>query len=316
MIQVDRTRSAVPGDFDMPPVSIQRLLAGPSLDSRPGASPPTSPASDASRPMPRGRSSPRSRPRACSVVAAPGFPVGTKWRGLADRWSGSAVVVANGAEGEPASRKDRRSWHRGRTSSSTARCSPPRRSVHAEVVFYVGCEHGDATVAMRRAIDARRATIRQSMRFVAAPIGYVAGEATAAVHYINAADARPLNTPPRMSEAGIDGRPTLVQNVESLAYAALIARFGDAWYRTAGRDSAAGTALVTVSGAVSGRPSGRSSSGRRWAMSSSHARPLVGRRPLSSSAATSGPGRGLATSGPCRCPRRPCTTRTCRSDAG
>jgi NADH:ubiquinone oxidoreductase subunit F (NADH-binding) len=53
-----------------------------------------------------------------------------------------------------------------------------------------------------------------------------------------------------MSQSGVAGRPTLVQNVESLACAALIARFGDRWYRSAGRYDGEGTALVTVSGAV------------------------------------------------------------------
>jgi NADH:ubiquinone oxidoreductase subunit F (NADH-binding) len=70
------------------------------------------------------------------------------------------------------------------------------------------------------------------------------------VHYVTSGDARPMTTPPRMSERGVDGHPTLVQNVESLAYAALIARFGESWYRSAGRLGTRGTALVTVSGAV------------------------------------------------------------------
>jgi NADH:ubiquinone oxidoreductase subunit F (NADH-binding) len=53
-----------------------------------------------------------------------------------------------------------------------------------------------------------------------------------------------------MSEQGIGGHPTLVQNVESLAMAALIARHGDDWYRAAGRGATRGTALVTVTGQV------------------------------------------------------------------
>ena len=51
-----------------------------------------------------------------------------------------------------------------------------------------------------------------------------------------------------MSEQGIDGHPTIVQNVESLAMAALIARFGDDWYRSAGLLATKGTALVTLTG--------------------------------------------------------------------
>ncbi len=70
------------------------------------------------------------------------------------------------------------------------------------------------------------------------------------MHYINNGDARPTMTPPRVSESGVLGGPTLVQNVESLAYAALIARFGERWYAIAGRLESLGTALVTVSGAV------------------------------------------------------------------
>ena len=179
-----------------------------------------------------------------------GFPVGRKWRAMAERSRGRAVVVANGAEGEPASFKDR-----------VLMASRPHLVVDGallaaeaigaeEIVFYVGIEHEAAALAMDRAVDERRPEIRIPSRVVTAPIGYVAGEATAAVHYINGGDARPTTTPPRMSERGVHGRPTLVQNVESLAYAALIARFGEHWYRSAGRSASPGTGLITISGAV------------------------------------------------------------------
>jgi NADH:ubiquinone oxidoreductase subunit F (NADH-binding) len=59
-----------------------------------------------------------------------------------------------------------------------------------------------------------------------------------------------MTTPPRMSQRGVGGHPTLVQNVESLAMAALVARYGDGWYRSAGRLGVKGTALVTVTGPV------------------------------------------------------------------
>jgi NADH:ubiquinone oxidoreductase subunit F (NADH-binding) len=179
-----------------------------------------------------------------------GFPVGRKWRALAERRGGRAVVVANGAEGEPASFKDR-----------TLMAQRPHLVVDGallaadaigadEIVFYVGEEHEAATAAIGRAIDERRTELGRPARLVKAPISYVAGEASAAVHYINSGDARPTTTPPRVSERGVGGDPTLVQNVESLASAALIARFGDRWYRSAGRMGTRGTALVTVTGAV------------------------------------------------------------------
>jgi NADH:ubiquinone oxidoreductase subunit F (NADH-binding) len=119
-----------------------------------------------------------------------------------------------------------------------------------EVVFYVGSEHTAAVAAMSRAIEERRQELGPRSRLVRAPMGYVAGEASAAVHHIERGDPRPRMTPPRTSESGLWGRPTLVQNVESLAYAALIARYGDRWFRAAGRLDSPGTALVTLTGAI------------------------------------------------------------------
>jgi NADH:ubiquinone oxidoreductase subunit F (NADH-binding) len=80
--------------------------------------------------------------------------------------------------------------------------------------------------------------------------GFVAGEATAVVHWVERGLAKPLPTPPRVSERGLGGLPTLVQNVETLAHLALIARHGAAWFREAGTRAEPGTMLVTVAGAV------------------------------------------------------------------
>src|SRR6058998_1843878 len=103
---------------------------------------------------------------------------------------------------------------------------------------------------MRYALTERSADLRGRARLIQAPRGYVAGEESAAVHYVNAGDARPTTTPPRPFERGVGGRPTLVQNVESLALAALIARRGHAWYQGLGHGRARGIGLLTVSGAV------------------------------------------------------------------
>jgi NADH:ubiquinone oxidoreductase subunit F (NADH-binding) len=177
-----------------------------------------------------------------------GFPVGRKWRAMATRPHGRAVVLANGAEGEPPSHKDRTLMeHRPHLVLDGAALAAEAVGAD-EIVVYIGEEHETAVEAMARAMIERRAFIRRPMRLVKAPIGYVAGEASAAVHYVNAADARPTTTPPRMSQQGIGGHPTIVQNVESLAMAALIARFGADWYRSAGRLATKGTALVTLTG--------------------------------------------------------------------
>lgn len=180
-----------------------------------------------------------------------GFPVGRKWRSVAERASGGrTVVLANGAEGEPLSLKDR-SLMASRPNLVIDGALLAARAVGADdIIFYVGAEHRGAEAALRRGLAERSADVRGRARLVQAPPGYVSGEESAAVHFVEAGDARPTTTPPRPFERGVDGKPTLVQNVESLALAALIARYGAAWYHDMGIGTASGLGLLTVGGAV------------------------------------------------------------------
>jgi NADH:ubiquinone oxidoreductase subunit F (NADH-binding) len=180
------------------------------------------------------------------------FPVGAKWRSVAAKSRGSAVVIVNGAEGEPQSRKDRLLMTT-RPHLVLDGAFLAARIVHAkQVVVYVGEELEAARAAMARALGDRPEAKRRLARIVIAPHRYVAGTSSAAVHLVNAATATPTTTPPHPHERGVAGAPTLVQNVESLAHVALIARYGDAWYRSVGRRGGSGTLLITVAGAVAG----------------------------------------------------------------
>jgi len=179
-----------------------------------------------------------------------GFPVATKWRSVASQPAGPPVVLANGGEGEPLSRKDRMLMEQ-RPHLVIDGALLAADTVGAdEIVLYVGADHIGAMQAMHRAVTERPAAERARLRLISAPVRYVSGEETAAVHFVNAGIALPTSIPPRPFERGIDGRPTLVQNVETLAHVALIARFGDEWYRSLGAGNASGTTLVTVGGAV------------------------------------------------------------------
>jgi NADH:ubiquinone oxidoreductase subunit F (NADH-binding) len=180
------------------------------------------------------------------------FPTGRKLRSVAGG-RGEKVVVVNGTEGEPASKKDRvllRQFpHLVLDGAAVA-----ARAVGARRVTLAVCESTPATAqAVRIALAERRAAPAggDEPRFELAftPDGYISGQETALVSYLSGARAIPTFGP-RPYQRGLAGRPTLVQNVETLAHVALIARHGPGWFREIGPAEHPGSALVTVSGAV------------------------------------------------------------------
>jgi NADH:ubiquinone oxidoreductase subunit F (NADH-binding) len=158
------------------------------------------------------------------------------------------VVVANGTEGEPASAKDKillaRSPHLVLDGAVLA-AELVGAGQAVIVVHHAAREIIDEAVAERH-----RAADPIQIRVVTAADRFVAGEASAVVHWIERGIPTPTATPPRLSVRGLGGRPTLVQNVETLAHLALIGRFGASWFRSAGTAAEPGTMLVTVLGAV------------------------------------------------------------------
>jgi NADH:ubiquinone oxidoreductase subunit F (NADH-binding) len=79
--------------------------------------------------------------------------------------------------------------------------------------------------------------------------GFVSGHESALVNALSGAEAKPTFRA-RPFERGVRRRPTLVQNVETLAHLALIVRHGASWYRQAGTAADPGSTLVTLSGAI------------------------------------------------------------------
>ena len=166
---------------------------------------------------------------ACWVVVVPASRSGASGGRSPTARPARAVVVANGAEGEPASHKDRVLMaHRPHLVIDGAILAAEAIGAD-EVVFYVGEEHVAARRAIGRAVEERTSELRGAdpaasrRRSAMSP-----ARRPPPCNFINTGDARPVTTPPRVSERGVGGAPTLVQNVESLAYAALIARFGEA----------------------------------------------------------------------------------------
>jgi NADH:ubiquinone oxidoreductase subunit F (NADH-binding) len=182
------------------------------------------------------------------------FPTGRKLAAVASR-RGPRIVVANGCEGEPASGKDK----------ALARLAPQLvldgvslaadavGADEAVVVLSASARH-ELEVVSGAMSERRRARLdRVTLRLAAIADGFVTGEETALVNWLDGGEPKPTFVPPRPFERGVRGRPTLVQNVETLANVALIARHGARWFRGAGTDAEPGTVLASILGAV-GRP--------------------------------------------------------------
>jgi len=179
------------------------------------------------------------------------FPTATKLE-VVGHGRRRAVVVGNGSEGEPASAKD-----------ATLLAQAPHLVLDGLQLAAAATRATDAILAVKsRARDAQAAVAtalrerdmaardRVPVRVVEVPDGYVSGEESALTNLVDRGRAVPTATPPRPFERGVGGRPTLIQNVETLAHVALIARYGADWYRGLGTPNEPGTMLVTLQGAV------------------------------------------------------------------
>ncbi len=164
-----------------------------------------------------------------------------------------SVVVGNGAESEPASAKDK----------TLLSVSPhlvldglqlAAEAVGARQAFLYVHRNSELLKSLNEAITQRagRHIDRVAVRVVEAPARFLAGEKTALVNRISGASALPRFNRPPVSDRGVGGAPTLVQNVETLAHLALIARHGPAWFREVGTPEEPGSMICTIH--TPGRP--------------------------------------------------------------
>ena len=177
------------------------------------------------------------------------FPVHRKLSAVAAATAAGrrGIAVANGAEGEPDSGKDRSLlWLAPHLVLDGLQLAAAAAGA-GRAVLYV---HRDAALAGHLAsVLAQRAAAGCDplpAEVIQAPDRFLAGETSAVVRALSGGPARPRFAPRPVWEHGIGGQPTLVQNVETLAHLALIGRFGAAWFRTAGLPGEPGSMLCTV----------------------------------------------------------------------
>ncbi len=177
-----------------------------------------------------------------------GFPTAQKLQAVSEQRGRRAVVVVNASEGEPASGKDRALMR-----------SVPHLVLDGAVAAAAAVGALEIVIATSRGARTERARLATALgerrervrwRLETVPNGFVVGEETALLSALAGKPAKPTLKPPYPYERGLNGAPTLVQNAETLAHLALIARFGSRWFRSLGSEREPGTTLVTLSGAV------------------------------------------------------------------
>jgi [NiFe] hydrogenase diaphorase moiety large subunit len=192
-----------------------------------------------------------------------GFPTGMKWKLAAEDPGTSKVIICNADEGEPGTFKDRvilSEWadlvFEGMTIAGYA--------VGAALgVVYLRGEYAylrkplEDKLAVRRKTGLLGENIQGKTGFtfdIHIHMGcgaYVCGEESALIESLEGDRGEPRNRPPFPVSKGLFGAPTVVNNVETLAWAAAVFALGPDWFRHVGTEKSAGFKLLSISGDVS-----------------------------------------------------------------
>jgi NADH:ubiquinone oxidoreductase subunit F (NADH-binding)/(2Fe-2S) ferredoxin len=190
-----------------------------------------------------------------------GFPTGKKWRFTAQAKSNEKYIVCNADEGEPGTFKDR-----------TIMEGDPHRIIEGMLIagyatganngiIYIRGEYALSIDRLQKAIDQAyelgllgKNILSSGFNFdveIKRGAGaYVCGEETALLNSIEGKRGEPRKKPPYPPTAGLWGKPTVINNVETLANIPSIMRNGAKWFKQFGVPSSYGTKLFSLSGDV------------------------------------------------------------------
>jgi NADH-quinone oxidoreductase subunit F len=186
-----------------------------------------------------------------------GFPTGKKWAFTRECSEQPHYLVLNGGEDEPGSKKDRMLMEflphlviEGVILSAYAIGA-------AEAYLYINANYAEATKSITDALteaknagywgqNVLRSEFNLDIKLVPAPHNYVAGEDTAAIEVIEGKKAWPRQKPPFPVTVGLFGKPTAVNNVETLANVAPIILHDADWYRKFGTPDSRGTMIFSL----------------------------------------------------------------------
>ncbi len=189
------------------------------------------------------------------------FPTGMKWDYTRRAHGESKYVICNADESEPGTFKDRVILEELPHLVIEGMLIGAWVIGAGQGIIYLRHEYAAARVALEAAIaEARDLGLLGSdalgpgrpleLEVFVSPGGYIMGEETALLEALEDRRGEPRNKPPFPTTAGLYGRPTLINNVETFAAVPAICARGAAWWVSQGRDGFRGLKFVSVSGDV------------------------------------------------------------------
>ena len=190
-----------------------------------------------------------------------GFPTGMKWKFTAANRGGKSYVVCNGDEGDPGAFMDR-SVMEGDPHKLLEGMAIAGFAIGAdEAYIYVRAEYPLAIKRLRKAIaDAEEknflgknimgSDFSFTIHIKEGAGAFVCGEETALIASIEGERGMPRPKPPFPANKGLFGRPTLINNVETLANVPLIILNGAEWFSSMGCETSKGTKTFALTGEV------------------------------------------------------------------
>lgn len=181
-----------------------------------------------------------------------GFPTGRKWR-FVRGYPGPRLMAVNADEGEPGTFKDRyyleRDPHRFLEGMLVAAWA-----VEAETCYiYLRDEYPSVREILLKEIarvEQAKLSAHCNIELRRGAGAYICGEESSMIESIEGKRGLPRHRPPYVAEVGLFGRPTLVQNVETLYWVRDILEKGAQWFAGHGRNGGKGLRSYSVSGRV------------------------------------------------------------------
>ncbi len=190
-----------------------------------------------------------------------GFPTGKKWQLTLVQPGPKKYVICNGDEGDPGAFMDR-SVMEGNPHSVIEGMMIAARAIGADEGYvYVRTEYPFAVKRVRQAVkDAEALGIlgddifgtgaRFHIEVMEGAGAFVCGEETALISSVEGLRGMPMPKPPFPAESGLNGKPTVINNVETLASVPLIMRNGSDFYKALGTETSPGTKTFALTGHV------------------------------------------------------------------